>query len=80
MAAAGSPARLLNEAAPAPKQLVIQRNTSHYAAYKQYAGEVIPMMVDWLRTHVLRDADIEVRANPVQSENVRYVGGSGQKP
>jgi alpha/beta superfamily hydrolase len=32
-----------------PKKLVMQRGTTHYAAYKQYAGEVIPMMVDWLR-------------------------------
>ena len=48
----------LYEAASCPKRLVIQRNTTHYAAYTQYAGEVIPMMVDWLRTLVLRDGDI----------------------
>ena len=38
-----------------PKKLVMQRGTTHYAAYKQYAGEVIPMMVDWLRRLVLED-------------------------
>ena len=54
-------AEQLYEAAQAPKRLVLQRNTTHYAAYKQYAGEVIPMMVDWLRTLVLRGDDIEVR-------------------
>ena len=32
-----------------PKKLVMQRGTTHYAAYKQYASEVIPMMVEWLR-------------------------------
>jgi uncharacterized protein len=69
----------LYEAAQRPKQLVIQRNTSHYAAYKQYAGEVIPMMVDWLRTHVLRDDHIEVRATGPASEEVRYVGGAEER-
>src|SRR5438874_2721403 len=38
----------LYEAAPAPKRLVMQRNTTHYAAYKQYGPQVIPLMVDWL--------------------------------
>ncbi len=55
-------AERLFAAAPSPKKLVIQRNTTHYEAYKQYAGEVIPMMVDWLRTLVLRDDSIEVRS------------------
>lgn len=39
-----------------PKKLVMQRGTTHYAAYKQYAGEVIPMMVEWLRLLVLDHA------------------------
>ena len=65
-------AEALYRAAPAPKQLVIQRNTSHYAAYKQYAGEVIPMMVDWLRTHVLHD---DARASGTASEGIHYIGG-----
>jgi dipeptidyl aminopeptidase/acylaminoacyl peptidase len=68
-------AERLYEAAPVPKQLVIQRNTSHYAAYKQYAGEVIPMMVDWLRAHVLREDDIEVRCRDDVGASVRYIGG-----
>jgi hypothetical protein len=38
-----------------PKKLVMQRGTTHYAAYKQYAGEVIPMMIEWVRTLVLED-------------------------
>ena len=45
----------LYEAAPAPKRLIMQRNTTHYAAYKQYGPQVIPLMVDWLRALVLRD-------------------------
>jgi alpha/beta superfamily hydrolase len=48
-------AERLYEAAPAPKRLVMQRNTTHYAAYKQYGPQVIPLMVEWLRARVLRD-------------------------
>lgn len=66
----------LYEAAASPKQLVMQRNTSHYTAYTQYAGEVIPMMVEWLRTLVLRGDDIEVRADRTAQASVRYIGGS----
>lgn len=54
-------ARQLHAAALPPKKLVIQRGTTHYAAYTQYAGEVIPMMVEWLRTLVLGDTHIEAR-------------------
>ena len=47
-------AERLYEAARPPKKLVIQRDTTHYAAYKQYASVVIPLMVDWIETLVLR--------------------------
>lgn len=46
----------LYEAAPEPKQLVLQRHTTHYAAYKQYGDVVIPRMVDWFRTHLTSSA------------------------
>ena len=45
-----------------PKKLVMQRGTTHYAAYQQYAGEVIPMMVDWLRQLVVEDRKPEREA------------------
>jgi fermentation-respiration switch protein FrsA (DUF1100 family) len=70
-------AERLYAAAQRPKRLVLQRNTTHYAAYKQYAGEVIPMMVEWLRSLVLRDNDIEVRDERTQEETVRFIGGQG---
>ena len=44
-------AERLYERARAPKKLVMQRHTTHYAAYKQYGPAVIPEMVDWYRTH-----------------------------
>jgi len=71
-------AERLYEAAPDPKQLVIQRNTTHYAAYKQYANEVIPLMVDWLKTHVMRDDDSAVGAQAARLQDIRYIGGSGE--
>jgi alpha-beta hydrolase superfamily lysophospholipase len=46
-------ANALFERSGTPKKLVMQRGTTHYAAYKQYAGVVIPMMVDWLRQLVV---------------------------
>ena len=69
-------AERLYAAAPSPKQLVMQANTTHYAAYKQYGPQVIPLMVDWLRTHVLREDDIEVRMNDTPAETVRFIGGA----
>ena len=59
----------LYEAAPAPKRLIMQRNTTHYAAYKQYGPQVIPLMVDWLKAHVLRDArDDDARVIEITGE------------
>ncbi len=69
-------AEQLYDAARAPKRLVLQRNTTHYAAYKQYAGQVIPMMVEWLRALVLREDDIEIRQGTAQEETVTFIGGS----
>ncbi|HEY8860653.1 MAG TPA: alpha/beta hydrolase [Candidatus Limnocylindria bacterium] len=68
-------AERLYVAAQRPKRLVLQRNTTHYAAYKQYAGEVVPMMVEWLRALVLRDDDIEVRDERTPDETVHFIGG-----
>ena len=38
----------LYQRARAPKRLVMQRNTTHYAAYDRYWETVTPLMVDWL--------------------------------
>jgi hypothetical protein len=63
-------AQALFETADAPKKLVMQRGTTHYAAYKQYAGEVIPMMVDWLRVLVLDARGREARPRDAEVVNV----------
>ena len=72
-------ARMLYDAAAAPKKLVLQSGTTHYAAYKQYANVVIPMMVDWLRRLVLQDGSIEVREQYTHEETVFHVSeGAGE--
>lgn len=43
----------LYEAASEPKKLILQRHTTHYAAYAQYQDVVIPEMVSWLSTHLV---------------------------
>lgn len=45
-------AEALFERAPAPKRLIMQHNTTHYAAYQQYGETVIPMMVEWFQRHI----------------------------
>ena len=42
----------LYEAAPEPKKLIMQRMTTHYAAYAQHGDVVIPAIVDWYRNHL----------------------------
>jgi dipeptidyl aminopeptidase/acylaminoacyl peptidase len=38
-------------AAGNPKKLVMQYNTTHYAAYQQYGPVVIPQIVEWFQRH-----------------------------
>lgn len=42
----------LYEAAPDPKALIMQRMTTHYAAYEQHGEAVRPAIVDWFRSHL----------------------------
>ena len=43
----------LYERAGAPKRLVVQTGTTHYAAYAQYRDFVTPLIVDWFRRHLV---------------------------
>jgi dipeptidyl aminopeptidase/acylaminoacyl peptidase len=52
------------DAAAGPKKLVLQRNTSHYAAYAKYADVVIPEMTAWFREHLHPLGDVVVRTDP----------------
>jgi dipeptidyl aminopeptidase/acylaminoacyl peptidase len=42
----------LYDAAKGQKSLIMQRNTSHYAAYDKYWEQVTPRMVEWFVQHV----------------------------
>ena len=48
------------EAAAGPKKLLMQRNTSHYAAYAQHADAVIPEMTAWFAEHLRPLASVTV--------------------
>jgi len=56
-------ATMIYDVLAGPRRLVIQRHTTHYAAYKKYADRVIPMMVDWFVTHLRAPGDIVVVDN-----------------
>lgn len=69
-------AERLYEAARPPKKIVIQRDTTHYAAYQQYAGVVIPMMVGWLRALVLGEGGVRTDEATVQTVDASFMTAS----
>jgi fermentation-respiration switch protein FrsA (DUF1100 family) len=46
-------ARALYDAAGAPKRLVVQTGTTHYAAYAQYRDVVNPLIVGWFGRYLV---------------------------
>ena len=42
----------LYKAAQSPKKLILQFDTTHYAAYKQHGPTVIPQIVAWFEVHI----------------------------
>lgn len=62
-------ATALFEAALGPKALILQRHTTHYAAYDRYWEQVTPRMVAWLDEYV-RPADVVVRTTVPAAERV----------
>ena len=53
-------ARAIYEALDGPRRLVMQRHTTHYAAYKKYADQVVPQIVEWFQIHLHPPGDIVV--------------------
>jgi dipeptidyl aminopeptidase/acylaminoacyl peptidase len=45
----------LYERAGAPKRMIMQLDTTHYAAYERYGPQVIPQIVDWFRAHLTNE-------------------------
>lgn len=62
----------LYEAARGPRELVMQRNTTHYAAYDQYWERVTPRITTWFDTY-LRSGDVVARTATGTPENVTIV-------
>lgn len=64
-------AEALYAAAKGPKQLLMQRHTTHYAAYDRYWEQTTPLIVDWLERYV-RPSDVVVRTtrSPGQGETL----------
>ena len=62
----------LYEAAGNPKKLIMQRHTTHYAAYDRYWNEVTPQMVAWLDSYMGR-GDLVVRTKLHNTESHQSV-------
>ncbi len=59
----------LYEAARGPRRLVMQRNTTHYAAYDRYWTSVTPLIVDWVDRYV-RAAGVVVRSGDGEQDTI----------
>jgi uncharacterized protein len=58
----------LYEAALGPRELIMQRHTTHYAAYDQYWTLVTPRIVGWFQTY-LQPGDVVVRSEGAAKES-----------
>lgn len=63
----------LYEAARGPRKLIMQRHTTHYAAYDQYWERVTPAIVDWLDRYV-RNGDVVASSREGTQQTVEYLG------
>jgi uncharacterized protein len=59
----------LYEAARGPRRLVMQRHTTHYAAYDRYWTTVTPLIVDWFDRH-LRNGGVRVTSSDGTTDDV----------
>jgi len=60
-------AESLYEAATGPRRLVMQRHTTHYAAYDRYWETVTPLIVEWF-DRFLHNAGVVVRTGETTAE------------
>lgn len=67
-------AQAIYDAAAGPRALVMQRNTTHYAAYDKYWEIVTPRIVAWFQQHLVA-GDVEIHSNPGRLDGIEYVGG-----
>lgn len=64
----------LYEAARGPKELVMQRHTTHYAAYDKYWETVTPRIVGWFEQYLV-NGGVVTRTVSGGGEAVEYLGG-----
>ena len=62
------------QAARGPRKLVMQRHTTHYAAYDRYRGPVTAAIVGWFERH-LRHGDVVMTSSDGSVETVEYLEG-----
>lgn len=60
----------LYERAGAPKRLIVQTHTTHYAAYAQYGSIVAPLIAQWFERHVVGG---DVHVHDTAAETVTYL-------
>ena len=65
-------AERLYQAAKGPKQLIMQRHTSHYAAYDRYWQTVTPRIIDWFDRYV-HGGGVMIETARDGSENLEMV-------
>jgi uncharacterized protein len=65
----------LFEAAGGPRELIMQRHTTHYAAYDQYWEQVTPRIVAWFGEH-LRAGDVVVHSAARPQASVTFLEDS----
>ena len=64
----------LYERAGAPKRLVVQTGTTHYAAYAQYGAVIAPMIVEWFDRY-LRGGTIRIEER-LEAAPAQWLGGT----
>jgi hypothetical protein len=67
-------AEAIYAAAAGPKALIMQRHTTHYAAYDKYWETVTPRIVEWFRRHIRTGSVVISSADG--SESVDYLEGT----
>ncbi len=66
----------LYEAARGPRALIMQRHTTHYAAYDRYWTVVTPRIIDWFR-RFLGGGGVMVRTSTKEAESVEWLEETG---
>jgi uncharacterized protein len=65
-------AEAIYAAAAGPKELIVQRHTTHYAAYDRYWRTVTPRIVSWFETYLTK-GDLVVLGDETGSAAISYL-------